>query len=61
MTFDLVRLGWPNTIPILALAIMPIISLALPVEPQRVTLVIESVEIGTLYAMLAVPPSDAEQ
>ena len=28
MTFDLVRIGWPNTAAILALAIMPIVALA---------------------------------
>ena len=28
MTFDLVRMGWPNTAAILALAVMPIVALA---------------------------------
>ena len=28
MTFDLVRIGWPNTAAILALAMMPIVALA---------------------------------
>ena len=28
MTFDLVRIGWPNTAAILALAAMPIVALA---------------------------------
>ena len=30
MTFDMVRCGWPNAIAVLALAIMPLIALALP-------------------------------
>jgi hypothetical protein len=33
MTFDLVRIGWPNTAAILALAVMPI--LALTAGPDR--------------------------
>ena len=28
MTFELVRIGWPNTAAILALALIPIVSLA---------------------------------
>ena len=27
MTFDLIRVGWPNTAAILALAIMPVVTL----------------------------------
>ena len=33
MNFELVRVGWPNTVAIVALAIMPIMSLA--TVPQR--------------------------
>jgi hypothetical protein len=33
MNFELVRIGWPNTVAIVALAIMPIVSLA--AAPQR--------------------------
>jgi hypothetical protein len=28
MTFELVRLGWPNTAAILALAVMPVVALS---------------------------------
>ena len=38
MTFELVRAGWPNTVVILALAIMPIVTLtiATPRHPAAV-------------------------
>jgi hypothetical protein len=32
MTFELVRAGWPNTAAILALAIMPIVTLTVATE-----------------------------
>lgn len=32
MTFDLVRIGWPNTATILALAIMPVVALTASVD-----------------------------
>jgi hypothetical protein len=32
MTFGLVRLGWPNTAAILALAIMPIVALTMATD-----------------------------
>lgn len=32
MTFEMVRIGWPNTAAILALAIMPIVSLTAAAE-----------------------------
>ena len=33
MSFELVRIGWPNTVAIVALAVMPMVSLA--ALPQR--------------------------
>ena len=35
MTFDLVRAGWPNAVAILALALMPVVSLAIPQGPPQ--------------------------
>ena len=35
MTFHLVRIGWPNTVAVLALAVMPIVSLTDPAQPAR--------------------------
>ena len=34
MDFDFIRLGWPNTAFIAALALMPLISLTLPSAPK---------------------------
>ena len=61
MTVDLVRLGWPNTAAIFALAIMPLISLAIPADLQQATLAVEGIESSTQSAMLAIPPPGAEQ
>lgn len=44
MTFDMVRYGWPNTIAVLALAVMPLIALALPAEKVAAPSQIEQVE-----------------
>jgi hypothetical protein len=44
MTFDLVRYGWPNTIAVLALAVLPLIALALPAERAAAPTQIEQVE-----------------
>ena len=41
MTFDLVRLGWPNTAALLALALMPAVALTLPAPTQRASLQVE--------------------
>ena len=61
MTVDLVRLGWPNTAAIFALAIMPLISLAIPADLQQATLAVEGIESSAQSAMLAIPPPGAEQ
>ena len=45
MTFDLVRIGWPNTVVILALAIMPIMALTTAAERRPVAAPIEAAAI----------------
>ena len=44
MTFDLVRMGWPNTAAILALAVMPMVALASASGPRPNNVQIEQVE-----------------
>lgn len=34
MNFELVRMGWPNTVAILALATLPLVSLAAAPQPS---------------------------
>jgi hypothetical protein len=58
MTFDLVRVGWPNTVAILALAIMPLISLAIPEGPARDPFEVEKIDNSTQNAMLTVSQPD---
>ena len=45
MTFELVRIGWPNTVAILALAIMPIMALTTAAERRPVAAQIEAAAI----------------
>jgi hypothetical protein len=45
MTFELVRLGWPNAVAILALAAVPFMSLALPAG-KPIPIQVENVDIG---------------
>ena len=45
MTFDLVRIGWPNTVAILALAIMPIVALTTAAERRPMAVQIEAAAI----------------
>ena len=45
MTFDLVRIGWPNTVAILALATMPIVALTTAAERRPVAAQIEAAAI----------------
>jgi len=44
MTFNLVRIGWPNTAAILALAAIPFMTLATVAERQPATLAVEQTE-----------------
>ena len=53
MTFDLVRLGWPNTVAILALAAMPAVSLAIPTGQPALTMQVESIDIQTPRPVVA--------
>jgi hypothetical protein len=58
MTFDLIRIGWPNTAAVLMLATMPLVSLALPTGPPPATLSVEIIEGATQTAMLVEPQAD---
>jgi hypothetical protein len=44
MTFDLVRIGWPNTAAILALAVMPIVALASASGPRPYETYVQQIE-----------------
>ena len=44
MTFNLVRMGWPNTVAILALAIMPVVALTAAPDRRPVALAVEQIE-----------------
>jgi len=44
MTFDLVRMGWPNTAAILALAIMPVMALTAPPDRRLAAVQVEQAE-----------------
>jgi len=44
MIFDMVRCGWPNTVAVLALAVMPLIAMALPAEKAGSPRQIEQVD-----------------
>ena len=44
MTFDMVRCGWPNTIAVLALALMPLIAVTLPAEKAAAPSLIEQTQ-----------------
>jgi hypothetical protein len=44
MTFDLVRMGWPNTAAILALAVMPVVALASATGPRPSNVQVEQIE-----------------
>ncbi len=35
MSFDLLKTGWPNMAAVVCLALMPLVSLTLPAEPNR--------------------------
>jgi hypothetical protein len=58
MTFDIIRSGWPNIVAIVALAMMPLISLSMPANlPQAQSIVEEGA--GTTL-MLAARTLDLE-
>jgi hypothetical protein len=45
MTFDLVRVGWPNTAAILTLAIMPVMALTTPPDRRLAAILVEPAAI----------------
>jgi hypothetical protein len=68
MTFELVRIGWPNTAAVLALAVMPIVSLATSADPRPGTVEVRQTEPAAIcplpvrlaVAMVAVPDTRLE-
>jgi hypothetical protein len=48
MTFDLIRLGLPNTAAIVALAIMPVVALTTLSDPRPATAQVEQVESAAI-------------
>ena len=48
MTFDLMRIGWPNTAAILALAIMPIVALTTVADRRPAAAQVEQIEAATI-------------
>jgi hypothetical protein len=53
MTFNLVRMGWPNIAAILALAIMPVVALTTAPEPRSAALQLEQIEPAATCLTLA--------
>ncbi len=55
MTFDLIRLGWPNTVVVAALAILPIVtlSMAAATRPPANAAQVAYLESDTLDAPIA--------
>jgi hypothetical protein len=45
MNFELVRIGWPNTAVILALALVPMVSLAAAPHPKAAAIVADAATI----------------
>jgi hypothetical protein len=44
MTFELVRIGWPNTAAVLALALMPVVALTVATDRRPTVIAIERAE-----------------
>jgi hypothetical protein len=44
MTFELVRIGWPNTAAVLALALMPVVALTAATDRRPNAIAIERAE-----------------
>ena len=53
MRFDLVRMGWPNTAAILALAIMPIMALTIATDQQPPAVQAEQAEPAAVCLTMA--------
>jgi len=50
MTFELVRIGWPNTAAILALALIPMVSLATVTKHGAETSQVRPIATATFYS-----------
>ena len=48
MTFDMIRLGWPNTAALVALAIMPVVALTTLADPRPAAGQVEQIEPATI-------------
>ena len=53
MTFEMVRLGWPNTAAILALAVMPIVALTAMADRRPQTAQVQPIESVAICLTLA--------
>jgi hypothetical protein len=53
MTFELVRMGWPNTAAILALAVMPVVVLATTSDRRPDAAQVQQVEPASFCLTLA--------
>lgn len=53
MTFDLVRMGWPNTAAILALAIVPVVALTAATDRRPAAIQVEQIEFAAICLTLA--------
>ena len=58
MTFELVKAGWPNTVAILALAVMPMLALLQSTQPAPQPLIVEPADIPS--STLVVVSRDTE-
>ena len=53
MTFELVRIGWPNTAAVLALAVLPIVALATPAERRPGSVEVRQIEPAAICPLPA--------
>ena len=58
MTFELVKAGWPNTVAILALAAMPMLTLLHPTQPVPQPSIVEPADLPS--STLVVVSRDTE-
>ena len=58
MSFDLTRLGWPNTAAVLALALVPLLALTAPAQQPPFALQLEQAEPLAKTAMLETPATE---
>jgi hypothetical protein len=53
MTFELVKAGWPNTVAIVALAAMPMLTLLQPAPPTPQPSIVETADLQNSTLVLA--------